>query len=254
MMDAWADHHPSRSLIGAHRGDSAHWPENSQAAFESAIAAGADFIETDVRLTRDGVPVACHDADFARLCGDARRVDEVTFLEAKALRPTLCTLAEVVGQVLPRALLLLDVKLTTAQDLNTLAACLDPIRAQGRIALGLRSLKAVYTMQGDLTAWPRLGLFADLADYAALAALGGTWARLWQADASADQIGQLGALGLNVVIMTGAPTAQSVGQIDPDTLDALLNTGPQAVMLNDPGLAVKTLRSARFFPTPDQEF
>jgi glycerophosphoryl diester phosphodiesterase len=87
-----------------------------------------------------------------------------------------------------------------------------------------------------------------------LAALGGTWARLWQADASADQIGQLGALGLNVVIMTGAPTAQSVGHIDPDTLDALLNTGPQAVMLNDPGLAVKTLRSARFFPTPDQEF
>lgn len=41
-------------------------PENSIASFESAIAAGADGIETDVRLTRDGVPVLFHDRDFAR--------------------------------------------------------------------------------------------------------------------------------------------------------------------------------------------
>ncbi len=151
MRTAWPDHHPSCPLIGAHRGDSTHCPENSHAAFESAIAAGADFIETDVRLTRDGVPVACHDGDFARLCGDARSVDEVTFLEARGLHPTLCTLAEVVAQVLPRALLLLDVKLTAARDLTALAACLDPIPAQGRIALGLRSPEAVKTMQGKLT-------------------------------------------------------------------------------------------------------
>ena len=44
-------------LIVAHRGYSAGHPENSVAAFEAAIAAGAAYIETDVRLTRDGIAV-----------------------------------------------------------------------------------------------------------------------------------------------------------------------------------------------------
>ena len=44
-------------LIIGHRGASAVAPENTMAAFREAIAAGADGIEFDVRLTRDGVPV-----------------------------------------------------------------------------------------------------------------------------------------------------------------------------------------------------
>jgi glycerophosphoryl diester phosphodiesterase len=50
-----------RALIIAHRGASAHEPDNSRAAFERAIAEGADAIETDVRRTADGRLVACHD-------------------------------------------------------------------------------------------------------------------------------------------------------------------------------------------------
>ncbi len=47
--------------IWAHRGNSAAEPENTIAAFESAIAAGADGIELDVQLTSDGVAVIHHD-------------------------------------------------------------------------------------------------------------------------------------------------------------------------------------------------
>jgi len=38
----------------AHRGASLRYPENTLAAFEAAIRAGADMIELDVRLTADG--------------------------------------------------------------------------------------------------------------------------------------------------------------------------------------------------------
>ena len=48
-------------MVAGHRGDSANYPENTMAAFRAAIEAGADMIETDVRLTRDGVPVLIHD-------------------------------------------------------------------------------------------------------------------------------------------------------------------------------------------------
>ena len=53
-------------LIIGHRGASAHAPENTHAAFERAFDGGADGIEFDVRLARDGVPVCIHDATLRR--------------------------------------------------------------------------------------------------------------------------------------------------------------------------------------------
>src|SRR5213595_2727584 len=48
------------TLICAHRGDSAQLPDNSLAAFEAAIALGADMIEADVRLAGNTL-VLSHD-------------------------------------------------------------------------------------------------------------------------------------------------------------------------------------------------
>ncbi|WP_369056141.1 glycerophosphodiester phosphodiesterase [Kineococcus terrestris] len=53
-------------LVVAHRGASATAPENTLAAFESALWAGADLLELDVQLTADGVPVVLHDATLDR--------------------------------------------------------------------------------------------------------------------------------------------------------------------------------------------
>lgn len=51
-----------RPLVGAHRGASADYPENTAASFSAATAQGADFWELDVRLSADGVPMVVHDA------------------------------------------------------------------------------------------------------------------------------------------------------------------------------------------------
>jgi len=53
-------------LILGHRGASAIAPENTIAAFSQAFADGAEGIEFDVRLSRDGVPVVIHDANLKR--------------------------------------------------------------------------------------------------------------------------------------------------------------------------------------------
>ena len=53
-------------LIIGHRGASSHAPENTLAAFQMAIDAGADGIEFDVQLAKDGVPVVIHDATLFR--------------------------------------------------------------------------------------------------------------------------------------------------------------------------------------------
>lgn len=49
-------------IVIAHRGASAYYPENTMAAFEGAVQMEAEMIELDVMLTKDGVPVAFHDA------------------------------------------------------------------------------------------------------------------------------------------------------------------------------------------------
>ena len=68
-------------LIIAHRGASAVAPENTIAAFQAAIDSGADGIEFDVRLSRDGVPVVIHDETLYRTHRIRRRVGEMTLEE-----------------------------------------------------------------------------------------------------------------------------------------------------------------------------
>ena len=63
-----------RPLIIGHRGASAIAPENTLAAFQRAIQVGADGIEFDVRLSKDGVPVVfttrhLNELAEARCCG-----------------------------------------------------------------------------------------------------------------------------------------------------------------------------------------
>ena len=56
-------------LIYAHRGASADFAEGSKAAYEGALAQGADGFECDVRLTKDKQIICYHDADTKRLSG-----------------------------------------------------------------------------------------------------------------------------------------------------------------------------------------
>ncbi len=71
--------------VVAHRGDSAHFPENTLAAFESAYKMKVDVIETDVHLSKDGVLVIWHDPTLDRNTNGSGRIEDHTLEELKAL-------------------------------------------------------------------------------------------------------------------------------------------------------------------------
>ena len=73
-------------LIVAHRGASGYAPENSLAAFELAWEQGADAIEGDFRLTKDGAVVCIHDATTERLADRRIHVEESTLAEVLKLK------------------------------------------------------------------------------------------------------------------------------------------------------------------------
>src|SRR3954471_6459218 len=53
-------------MVFAHRGGAALAPENTLASFDNGLALGADGLELDVRLSKDGQVVVHHDADLDR--------------------------------------------------------------------------------------------------------------------------------------------------------------------------------------------
>ncbi|MGW0131988.1 glycerophosphodiester phosphodiesterase [Streptomyces sp. NPDC003299] len=68
-----------------HRGDPYRVRENTIASLRSALASGADAVEIDVRLTRDGVPVLLHDDTLKRLWERDRPLLALSLAEVEGL-------------------------------------------------------------------------------------------------------------------------------------------------------------------------
>ncbi|MFB1050431.1 glycerophosphodiester phosphodiesterase [Paraliobacillus sp. JSM ZJ581] len=74
-----------KTIIYAHRGASKHAPENTLPAFELAYESGADGIETDVQLTKDGIPILFHDETVRRTTNGTGFIQDYTFEQLQKL-------------------------------------------------------------------------------------------------------------------------------------------------------------------------
>lgn len=87
--------------ITAHRGASDGAPENTAAAVELAVKEAADYVEIDVRLTADGVPVLLHDAALFRTTRVPKYIGEVTYEEVCGYDAGSSYSAEFAGERIP---------------------------------------------------------------------------------------------------------------------------------------------------------
>ncbi len=71
----------SRPLVYAHRGGAALRPENTIASFDHGLSLGADGLELDVHLSRDGIVVVHHDEELGRTTGGTGLVSSLTAAE-----------------------------------------------------------------------------------------------------------------------------------------------------------------------------
>jgi len=128
-------------LIIGHRGASAVAPENTMAAFREAIAVGADGIEFDVRLTRDGVPVIIHDSTLRRTAQLPHRIADLTWSELQGVDQTVPGLDELLTLFESNQLLMyLEIKCDSPSERIPLAeACcqqIDQHSAKERVIVG----------------------------------------------------------------------------------------------------------------------
>ena len=76
-------HNPATEYVAvaAHRGDWRNYPENSLPAIESVIRMGVDIMELDLKKTKDGVLVVCHDATLDRTTTGSGYISDYTYEE-----------------------------------------------------------------------------------------------------------------------------------------------------------------------------
>ncbi|MQY13857.1 Glycerophosphodiester phosphodiesterase [Streptomyces sp. RB5] len=128
---------PHRVAVYAHRGSSGSTPENTLAAVDFAVAQHADFVETDVRRTRDGRLVVMHDEGLGRTTDvedvfpgrapyrvrdftlrEIKRLDAGSWFSPQFAGERVPTLGEFVGRIGRRSGLLLEIKdLGVEQDI-----------------------------------------------------------------------------------------------------------------------------------------
>lgn len=74
-----------RPVLIGHRGSPTESPENTMASFRRSLAQGAEMLELDVRLSRDGVPVVIHDEGLRRVTGRPGTVGRRTWRHLSGL-------------------------------------------------------------------------------------------------------------------------------------------------------------------------
>src|SRR3954466_347801 len=136
-----------RPLVFAHRGGSALAPENTVAAFDNALALGADGLELDVHLSRDGTVVVHHDRLLDRTTSLRGPIGERTADQLR--RADVPSLADVLERY-RNARIIVEMKANTAA---LAAATIDVVRRAGAIdrvclgSFGLRVLRAARALE-----------------------------------------------------------------------------------------------------------
>ena len=71
----------SKCKVISHRGANREAPQNTLPAFEKSIEIGVDGFETDIHLTKDGIPVVCHNYTIDETSSGQGDINELTYEE-----------------------------------------------------------------------------------------------------------------------------------------------------------------------------
>jgi glycerophosphoryl diester phosphodiesterase len=239
----------SRPLVIAHRGYSACYMENTLAAYRAAISAGADLVESDARLSKDGRVWSCHDASLERISGHARAVADMTSSELSDIAlpdgERLVALGDVLSKVAPERQVLIDVKTEGFDLIEAIVHDVAEASAHERVWIGMRDERQLRRAR-ELE--PRLSLLAFLPDYASADAFenaGANALRVWEGDLHQPDAAALVRERRAWVTVGGRGTQMAVGDTTFDDLRRILDLDPGAILLNDPTLLLSIMEMSK---------
>ena len=213
----------------AHRGAKALAPENSILAFTTAAELGVAAIETDVRLSADGLPAIIHDSTLARTHGHKAHVGATTMPELQSLGvPPLSTMLDIFAADFDVIIDLKEKSIRLAESVGRAVAVsgraarcfvtgsdLNLLRRAQALAGGLRLSWTIGARHGTLT--PAAVVEASVVGVSELA--------VQASEVSAELVAQAGSLGIDV---------RAYGIRSPLGAQELVALGCRTLTLDDP--------------------
>lgn len=229
--------------IIAHRGFSSRYPENTFESFDAAIAAGADFVETDVRMTSDGVLVCSHDPDLKRIAGLDTKIADTTseVLEAIVLPHggSVLRLAAVLAHVRGRVPVMLDVKIDADAQRRAIIEIVAAAGMTSQVVYGVRSAAHARALIDDGANFDRLAMPVEPAMIDDFPDAGLVGVRLWEDQVDEAAMARIHRRGFPVWVTAGRrKQGEAPGFITAERLRRLKALGVDAVLVNDVELAV----------------
>ena len=211
-------------LIIGHRGASAVAPENTLTAFKSAVLAGADGIEFDVRLSGDGVPVIIHDDTLYRTHRLRQRVADSSAVELDDLGvPSLRALFELMSD--NEMLLCLEIKGSSAELAERCCALVREFSFAERTIVECFDLNVLKLVDLKTAALFEPRIYADKYIVDRALEVGASVLALHHRLAKASLIEKAKHAGLRVVVWTVD---------DPEWVSHARSLGIEALITNDP--------------------
>jgi glycerophosphoryl diester phosphodiesterase len=163
------------ALIAGHRGDRSAAPENTLPALQSALDGSMVYVETDIRLSADGVPVLIHDARVDRTTNGSGKVSELTLAQLQQLDagswftksytglriPTLESFLVILAESNKKAMLELKGD-WTEESLALVGSLIDQHDLSHRVVLASFSVETLAALQLAAPDLPRLVIIRDL--------------------------------------------------------------------------------------------
>lgn len=246
----------SAPVLYAHRGAAKELPENTLPAFLRALAIGADALEMDVHLTRDGHVVVAHDATAERTAGIPRAIADATLAEVKTWNVgasrgasgtfAIPTLAEVLDAI-PRAPINIDIKRHGAIAARAVVSVITQRRASARVLLTSFDARTIAEVR-------RLGYEGPTGlgaiDLAALALAPRALARRFVAGAAAQVPRRSGPFAFDTRAFIDKAHALGLAVHfwtidDPSEAERLLDLGADGIMTDDPAAIVPVFARRR---------
>ncbi|MDQ0895617.1 glycerophosphodiester phosphodiesterase [Agromyces ramosus] len=163
------------AFIVGHRGDRAEAPENTMPSLELAMD-DLDFVETDVQMSRDGVPVLFHDTTLERVAGARSSIGDLDLEHLRRLDVGASYGAEYAGERIPTldaflealadretARALVELKADwTVEEVRTVVDLIERHALRGRVVLQSFSLETLFAIQRVSPTTPRIMLIREL--------------------------------------------------------------------------------------------
>jgi len=224
-------------LAIAHRGYSARYPENSLASYKKAIEAKAEFIETDVRLSADGIAVAIHDSDLFRLTGNTAEIahlsgDEIQS-KVKFGGENILSTKQVLTLAKDHIDVLLDIKTSDMRIVKITYNMVVSTGMRDHVVFGLRDLAQSNFLRSIDPMARTLGMSTKFSDLKEFSQQQFDALRIWE-----DWYLNIDtSLFPDIIWITaGSPNGDKVGEITASRLARIAGKNVAAVILNDPTL------------------